>query len=328
VLVFSDPEIIRLAREEFVPVTGDDWYQRRREDAEGKFFRNVADQAGKTGPGGSTRQGIYCFTAGGKFLAYRNHHDPQVMRQVLQQGLTRFRNLPEAERKPGAIQVPDAGKSDTRYNRTPPPGGLIVKVYTRILDRTAKGEFCKGTCSSRGGDQAARDHLWLTEAESKSLVPANLKQGDRFPLPPTIVERIARFHLIDNTRGEPPMWRREDVRTRDVSLTAQEVNETSVRLRLEGSILLANQADPAQANRGFDARLLGYIEYDQRKKLITRFEMVALGEHWGAGTYTPGARPGRTPLGVAFELSRGTSSADQVPPQAAREIQQYLGRGQ
>lgn len=327
-LAFSDPEIIRLAKEDFVPVTGDDWYQRRRDDAEGKFFRTIADQAGKTGPGGSTRQGIYCFTASGKLLTYRNHHDPQVMRQVLQQGLTRWRSLPEAERKPGAIPIPDAGKLDARYRRTLPPGGLIIKVYTRILDRTPQGDFCKGTCSSRGGDGAARDHLWLAEAETKALVPADLKQGDKFPLPAAITERIARFHLIDNTRGEPPMWGREEVRSRDLTLTAQEVTEKEVRLRLEGSILLANRADPAQAPRGFDARLLGHIQYDKVKKTITRFEVVALGDHWGDSTYTRGARPGRTPLGIAFELSRGDGPADQVPPQAARDIQQYLGRGQ
>ena len=48
-LAFSDPEIIKLATEDFVPVTGDDWYQRRRQDAEGEFFRKVADQGPRKG---------------------------------------------------------------------------------------------------------------------------------------------------------------------------------------------------------------------------------------------------------------------------------------
>src|SRR5207248_2491544 len=98
-------------------------------------------------------------------------------------------------------------------------------------------------------------------------------------------------------------------------------------LRLDGSALLATDAEAARSERGFDARLLGYLEYDRSKKAIARWDVVAVGEHWGNGPYTRGARPGRTPLGVAFELARGSSAADQVPPQAARELQEYFGRG-
>src|SRR6478672_1245892 len=61
-----------MATEDFVPVTADDWYQRRRQDAEGEFFRKVADQGPRKGEGGSTRQGIYCLTAAGQLLNYKN----------------------------------------------------------------------------------------------------------------------------------------------------------------------------------------------------------------------------------------------------------------
>ena len=57
---------------------------------------------------------------------------------------------------------------------------------------------------------------------------------------------------------------------------------------------------------------------------IDRFDLVAFGDHWGSGPYTGGARPGRAPLGVAFELSRGEAPADRVPPQAAREWNAYV----
>src|SRR5438093_5498858 len=95
-----------MATERYIAVAGDDWYQRRRQDAEGEFFRKVADQGPRKGEGGSTRQGIYIFTPGGKLLAYRNHQDPDVMRSVLQQGLKAWNKLPENERKPGALKVP------------------------------------------------------------------------------------------------------------------------------------------------------------------------------------------------------------------------------
>jgi len=316
-----------MASEDYVPVAGDDWYQRRREDAEGQFFRKVADQGPRKGEGGSTRQGIYCLTADGRLLAYKNAgQDAGVMREVLKQGLAAWKKLPEEQRKPGAIKVEDMGKADVRFDRQPPPGGLIINVYTRILDYDSKKELCKGTCKNPAGEQTARDHLWLTEADWKALVPANPKKGDTFPMAAKVAERILRFHLMDNTRGEPPHWTREEIRSQKMTLTVEEITDTILRLRLDGSALLATQADPAKADRGFDVRLLGHLTYDVAKKAITRFDVVAVGDHWGEGTYTRGARPGRQPLGIAFELASGKSPADLVPPQGARDLQGYLGR--
>jgi hypothetical protein len=315
-----------MATKDFVSVAADDWYQRRRDDAEGKFFRSVADQGPRKGRGGSTRQGIYIFTADGKLLAYKNAGQaPDAMRDVLKRGLSEFRKLPAERRKPGAIKVDDAGKADRRYSRTPPAGGLVLKAYTRILGRDGD-KYSRGTCKSEWGDKAARDHVWLTEKEWKSLIPAVLKKGSKADVPAAVALRIARFHLIDNTRGEPYMWRREDVRKYELTLTVEEASASEVVLRLDGSFLIASRPDAAKAERGYDVRLLGKVRYDRAKKAITAFDVVAVGDHWGEGTYTRGARPGRTPLGVTFELV--SSDADGlVPPQAAREIGAYLGTG-
>jgi hypothetical protein len=326
-LAFADAEIIRMATEDYVPVAGDDWYQRRRDDAEGEFFRRVAAQGPRKGEGGSTRQGIYCLTADGHLLAYKNAgQDPEAMRQALRQGLREWGRLPEGRRRPGAVAVEDAGPADPRYARRPPTGGLVVRVYTRILDRD-RGELCRGTCQTPGGEKAARDHLWLTNEESKALAPSDPVRGGVSALPPAVADRILRFHLTDNTRGEPPMWRREDIRSLQMALTVEEVTPAVVQLRLDGSALLATDADASKAARGFDVRLAGQIRYDRAKKVIDRFDVVAVGEHWGQGPFTGGARAGRQPLGVAFELASGDSAADLVPPQAARDINAYLGHG-
>src|SRR5262249_52397481 len=154
-----------------------------RQDKEGEFFRKVADAAGRKGPGGGTRQGIYCFTADGEILAYRNGQDADVMRDILKKGLAKWNRLPAEKRRPGAVTVDALEKTDARYTRTPPPGGLIATVYTRILDHNAKVGFCKGACETLGGDHAARDHLWLTTDEVKSLVPADPKPGESLPVP-------------------------------------------------------------------------------------------------------------------------------------------------
>src|SRR5947209_6867719 len=134
-----------MAREDFVAVSADDWYERRREDAVGTFFRKVADQGPRTGEHGATRQGIYCLTADGKLLAYRNAgQNADVMRAVLKQALAVWKKLPEAQRRPGAIKVGDPGALDPRYSRQVPAGAVVVRVFTRILDRDEQGAFCKG----------------------------------------------------------------------------------------------------------------------------------------------------------------------------------------
>jgi hypothetical protein len=315
-----------MATDDYVPVAGDDWYQRRRQDAEGVFFRRIADQAGRRGEGGSNRQGIYCFTASGKLLAARNHQDADSNRDLLEKGLAAWNRLPDDERRPGAVKVPDPGKIDTRYTRTPPAGGLILNVYTRILDRDRGGKFLKGTCEFQGGALPARDHLWLRRSDWQRLVPADAKKGDQFPMPPAIAERLLLYHLVDNTRGEPTFWRQKEVRRARLTWTVERATEESLRLRLDGRALLATAADPARADRGFDARILGYLHYDRARQTIDRLDIVAVGDHWGEGAFTAGARPGRKPLGVAFELSRGDHPADKVPPQAARDWEDYLGR--
>ena len=324
VSTFADPEIIRMCKEEFVPLTGDDWYQRRRQDAIGVFFRKVADQVPGAQGGASNRQGVYIFTADGKLLGARNQNDADTMRDVLKQALKVFNNQPLGAVGPGRIKVEELGKLDTEYVRTPPKNGLIVNVYTRILDKDKKGEYCLGSCDFWGGDRAAHDHLWLQEDEWKALVPSSPKKGENVPLPPHVAKRILRFHLVDNTRGEALSWSSKEVRKQNLKLTVTEVTAKAVALQLEGSALMATGEDPETATRGYDANLLINLEYNLEKKSIVRFDGVAMGSHWGIGPYTPGARPGRTPLGIAFELSSGDRPADHVPPAGTRYLPGYL----
>lgn len=329
-----------MGREEYVAVACDDWYQRRRRDAEGKFFIEVANQGPRKGERGDTRQGIYLLTASGQLLAYKNAgQSPEVMLEVLREGLQKWKRLPGSERAAGAIKVPPHGTMDADYHRQPPVGGVIIKVYARALDvappvsdESAKAStglssgFADAQCKIGSGDEASRDHLWLTEPEWRSLIPDSPKAGAKVSVLPGIAERLLRFHLVDNTRGEPTMWRREEIRASELNLMVERVSSTEIHLRLEGSALLATEADPDRAARGYQPQLLGFIVYDKKQRRLTQFDLVAVGNQWGSGRYTRGARPGRTPFGVAFELASGESPAERIAPQAAREVGEYFGR--
>lgn len=315
-----------MAREDFVPVVGDDWYQRRRQDAEGEFLRSVAEQGPRGGRGGDTLQGIYALTPDGTLLAYKNAGQaPDVMREVLRGALDAWDRLPETRTAPGAITLADPGEADPDYDRSPPEGGLIVKVFTRALERSgADGSPDSYSCSPGRGGEAARDHLWLTRGDWRSLIPDDPAEGQVVPVPDRLVRRIARYHLVDNTRGEPPFWGPDEVRSARMTLTVEQETADRLRLRLEGEAVLATAPEPLLADRGYEASLLGYIEVDRTAGEVTRFDLVAMGDHWGEGRYTRGARPGRTPLGIAFTLVDGSDPADRIPPQASRALSSYL----
>ena len=324
---FADPEIIRLAQDEFVPVTGDDWYQRRRADAEGAFFRAMSDQTERKSAGANgTRQGIYVVTADGLALSFKNAGQlTDQTRKELKKALAKFEQLPRARRAPGAVKVPPMGAPDANSDRRVPAGGLAVKVNARILERVG-GEFEPGKCDSLGGGGSARDFLWLTADEVKAMLPARSEVGFRYPLPAPVATRIARFHLVDFTRGEPPFWTRDEIRNLDLTLTVTAVRGDAIDLRLDGTVLCATAADPAKAERGFDARLTGRFSYDGTR--FTRFDLAAVGDHWGQGPLVKGARPGRSPLGVTFGpvIPPDGDPSDRVPPQAARDLAEYFGR--
>jgi hypothetical protein len=153
------------------------------------------------------------------------------------------------------------------------------------------------------------------------MVPERLEPGAGQAVPAAISRRLARFHLVDNTRGEPPFWREEEVRRADLRLAVERLAGEVVVLRLSGKVHLETGA----GDRGYEATMAGVLEYDREKGRFRRFDVVALGDHWGEGRYTGGARPGRTPLGVAFLLVDGSEETDKIPPQAAREIHSYHG---
>ena len=326
VSTFADADVIKMATEQFVPVCTDDWYTRRRQDDEGEFFRTMATAAGRKGEGGATRQGIYVFAADGTVLGYKNAgQDAEVMKKVFRDALARFDKLPGEKRKAGAVAVPEHGKKDARYTRTPPADGLVVRVNARILDQKG-GEFTAGECKTAGGDKASRDFLWLTKEEVKSLAPAKAEEGQTYPLPAKIAARVARFHLNDNTRGEPNFWGKDDVRKNDWTVTVTKATADAVELRLDGNVLLSTKADPTDADRGYTATARGHLRWLPKKETFDRFDVAVVGRHWGEGTFTKGARPGQSMLGFAFTLADPTKPGETIPPQAIRDQGPYWGK--
>jgi hypothetical protein len=311
-------------------VACDDWYARRRDDAEGDFFRRAfhggASHTRLPGNDCGSSQGLYCLTPAARLLgSYGMGGEIKALRAALRRVASEYRGTPAAQRSPADAVLRDRDV-DARYRRTPPQGGLILSVHARRLEGVLGTGDLRCVAGRHGpGSEIGRDHLWLTKAEKQSLMPVGPRRGTRMAMPAAVAERLLRFHLVDNTRGEPTMWCRDHIRFADLTLLVEETAEETVQVRIEGSALLASVADIEDADLGYQARLLGSYCYNARTQEFVRFDLVAYGNHWGEGQFTSGARPGRTPLGIVFELTTGTAPLDLVPPQGARYPREYFG---
>lgn len=285
---FAQPEIVELLKTRFVPVALDQAYHRRQQDTEGEFYRKIAGQGPRNNFEGTT-QGFYIATASGDLLLYNNNRDPEKVLRLMKQKLREFDASGARSDEVASLQ---ATKIDAKYNVEPPDGGLVVRVHAKVLggyaDSADQWERIFQTAVSR-------DNLWITRDEHQSLV--------RGQVPRSLQVRIARFHLVDNTRGEPPMWRADEIRTLEMSLRDGQ---------LEGRVALSTR----DGNRGYEATLQGRVEVKEGR--VVGFDLVSLGQFWGEGPFTRNAPPGRFPLGISFTLADGSDIADRVPPQGSR----------
>ena len=287
---FADKDIVKLLKTRFVPVAIDQAYQRRQKDAEGDFYRKIAGQGPRNDFRGTT-QGLYVATADGRFLGYNNNRTPERVMHMIQSALDAF--------QPSQATPIDEGKPDPRYNPKPPEGGLVVRVRAKVL-----GGYDQPSDRWQRIFQTSlsRDNLWVTKAEHEALL--------RGELPLSLQKRLVRFHLIDNTRGEPPMWEENAIKRLDITLRGGQ---------LTGTVHL----ETPSGDRGFQADLLGFVESDGQK--VSRFDVIAEGRFWGHGPYTRTAPRGKFPLAVSFSLADGTDVADQIPPQGSRGwVQGYI----
>ena len=294
-LVFANEEVQKLLKEEFIAVAADDWFQRRRKDETGKFFWKVASQ-GPRDPKG-TQQGHYVLTAQGKLLGYNNNRGPEKRIAMMKEALKKWEALPAADKKG---EIPAKGESDGNYNPEFPEGAQIVKVFTRSLEER-KGRLQKLE-KGKVGNQAAVDHLWLQKSEVEKLEKLIADGGGE--IPEWLGLRITKFYLRDNTRGEPRDWKKE------------EIKEWALAVDGKGKVTGKFLIDSADGELGYEGEISGELAI--KAGLLTTFDLLVLGKHWGHSQYTVGSRPGKTPQGQVFRLVDGKKAADRIPPQGIR----------
>jgi hypothetical protein len=290
VSILSDADIVNQLKTKFVPVAVDQHDHRRRQDAEGELFAKILKQAKRDTDGYS--QGFYLFTAQGNLLEFENTLSADRMKAMLAGALKKFD--PTAE-------VPEIkeGPKDARFVYELPEGGLIILVTSKVLGGYEEHADKTGQIRQTA---LGRDHLWLRKDETEALVKGSM--------PESVKVRLARYHLIDNTRGEAPMWRADEIK--ELELTLKDG-------RLAGSVHLETKT----GERGYRSQFLGVVEAKDGK--VTRFDTVARGLFWGEGAFSRGAPKGKFPFAVAFTLAGTKGEILEVPPGGARgNLKGYL----
>jgi hypothetical protein len=270
-----------------------------------------------------------CVSAGGKHLG----HFPST------KVLDAFRKLSEEERKPTGGKLASL-KSDQHVLPEPPKNGLVLKVHTRSMSRDEKGAYRKVALEDfplwQGGVKTFAevnhlfgpntDYMWITQAEWQDLIPANPVKGERHEVGKAVSERLAIFHLMPRRlTSEGAGWSKNQLRTAKLALIVEEVSEKRIRFRAEGFAHLGSVYEAEKATTpngplafGYEAPLHGIVEYDRKRNIISRCDLIALGDVWGRwgdanGKSLTVERPGRQPILIAFELA-GDAPSDRIPP--------------
>ena len=284
----ANPEIVALLKTRYVPVAIDQAYQRRQRDAEGEFYRLIA----KKGPRSNmqaTTQGFYVAAPDGTFLGYSNNRTPDRVRRAMDEAIKKF--------DPQTTATPiESGRRDSYWGFERPEGCVTLRVHTKVLggyeptDKPHERIFQTAL---------ARDNMWMTAEERQQLGSGQF--------PESLAKRIARFHLVDNTRGEPPMWKADEIRLLDFKCDA-------ATKTVSGKVHLKT----ADNKREFRAELIGKVEFKERQ--MTRFDVVVKGLFEGDGPYTRRGPEGEFPLAVSFMLADGKDVADEVKPQGLKVV--------
>jgi hypothetical protein len=285
---FNDPKVVELLKKEFVCVGIAHNGAGRRKDAEGDFARKLIGKGG-------TLQGLHVINTKGDLVGYVYDFRPQSVLTMLNKALKNFEAVE-------ALPI-DFKEKDKRF--VMPEDGLVIVTTAKVLSGHDPVKAAKGTIQydmeNAWKTSMGREHLWVRQDEVKSLINGTLTDS--------LLQRIVRYHLVDNTRGTPTGWAASEIKKAEFTLDAG---------RIKGRVHL----ETTDGKRGYKAELLGFVEVKEGK--VTRFDMVAHGEFWGQGTYTPGAPKGRFPLAIAFTLAEANDPLYNLVPDAVRCYADYL----
>ena len=223
-----------------------------------------------------------------------NSNSAERVLEMMREGLAAWEKLTAEERR---LASESTIKPRHRWEDSFPADGLIVKVISRDLP-----EKCdpRAPCEVKWN----QDHVWYSQDEARQWLGKDPRQGDVHQLPEDLVARMARFHFVDNVKGQTPRFSRSGVKGSQITTDVVERTGPSVKLKISGVTSGVAAEGWWQSANGVVTRLLGHATFDLEQGAFVEFELVALGRRWGYTRFNGRRRdPESGPLGYVFLLA-------------------------
>jgi hypothetical protein len=289
-------------------------------DEEARFFQKIAEKGhyeGRTFPS-TTQQGTYMAAPNGTLLASINTRDPVLMEEKMREALAKWKTIPKAERtKPSGLEgAYQRWRNEDFY----PSDGLVLRMTTRDLPRPELPRDWRATAWNQ-------DFAWFRKEEVRSMLPDKIEAGQSKEVPTPLVERLARYHLVDIVRGQSLHYPPNAVREAKMTVTVQKVQngiaEVAVTGRTKthhgGRWAVAGYKDlnqPSEQTRGVETQILGKGQYNIAAGRFLKLDLVALGTRFGGTAYNArGDDLAASPIGFLFSVA-GNTPPERVAPAA------------
>ena len=263
---------------------------------------------------GGSRQGIYICSPGGKLLASINSLNPDDVLKTINNGLDKWNDLPSSERHLPENYKPQAMH---RWEDSYPEKGLVLK--------SAKADvFTDPPMQSERGDRWNMDYVWFSKNEARLWLPPDPKKGDTYQLPTILKDRLFRFHMVDNVRGQTLPFAPQEIKEAHVQVKVIKQKKSNIQFKISGTsravakgpwLLGENDWRPThELDHSMETNLLGNATYDLELETFTEFEMVVLGKRRGKTQYN-GRRssPDTGRVGFLYSLAENQPS-DRIAP--------------
>lgn len=272
----------------FVTCSDEVWRLHNRKALDCLFFQGFSEE-GHYRTHGTTRQGIYCCTPSGKFLASINTTQPRAMEKMLETALERWRAMPKKDRYldyDPAKRASEIRRASDRF----PADGLALRVFSRDMPRKNLPNDWRSTAWNV-------DSLWYRKDEAASMVPRSSKKGASVDWPKAVVERLVRHNLVDNVRGQTNGYGGAQVLVATLKATVTKTAKSLVTVELTGESRATTTGTWPESGkydslsssnpnaRGVRTRMHGTAVFDRKAKRFVSFELVAVGSRWGRTRY-------------------------------------------
>ena len=295
------------AAREFTCAADEVWRLQRGSELDCVFFQRAVNGGERITDKGS-RQGFWLFAPSGVLLARCNTRNVESVLATFAAGRLAYDALePEQRALAGDAELEPVHRWEHYY----PEDGLVLR-------RTARDLAPEGLAAAAGPGWN-RDYAWFSRAELSSALPADALPADaplgtELPLP-LVARRLARFHLVDNARGQTIPYAEAEVEqaelvarvvSRRADAALELVLEGASRAVSEGQWLLGENLWKPRRDLAHDirCRLLGRALWDPEAQRFLEFELVALARREGRTQFNGRAGSlGPSLLAFHFELA-------------------------